>query len=211
MSRVPVRYDLIFTGVSPAYVYHDRPEWKPLFSGHLDQACTTTGSLTIGHQSYSINGLGARDRSWGTRDWAYPRMWRYVTLVSNGFSLMVWYTEADHGIILVDGFVQDGEDFTPVVSYREAVQTIAAQGKPIPRSLSFEVTTETGQTYRVEGEVLQVMPVVFSKSKDGAPLVSWNDRALLRYRLSDGGIAYGNIEFGERVATEADLETMAKK
>ena len=93
MPRVPVQFDLTFTGISPAYTYRDLPVWKPLFSGHLDQLGRTTGTLTIGDQTYAIDGVGGRDRSWGTRDWAYPRMWRFIDLVGDGFNL----THCSHG------------------------------------------------------------------------------------------------------------------
>lgn len=207
MPRVPVKFDLTFTGITPAYTYQDLPVWKPLFSGHLDQIGRTTGTLSIGDRTWTIAGLGGRDRSWGTRDWAYPRLWRYVDLAGDGFHLMVWYTEADRGLTMVDGFVQDGPDFMEIVGYTETVQTDAAPGKPIPRSIAFDVSTQGGRSYRVTGEVLQIMPVVFVKQQGGTPVTSWNDRALVRFRLSDGKTAYGNIEFGERVASGADEET----
>jgi len=203
MQRVPVKFDLLFTGISPAYTYKDLPVWKPLFSGHLDQIGRTTGSLVIGDKTYQINGVGGRDRSWGTRDWAYPRMWRFIDLASDEFNLMLWYTEADPGLTMVDGFVQQGGDFLEVVGYKETLRTEAAAGKPIPRSVSFEVQTREGRTFNIEGEVMQIMPVVFVKQQNGAPVTSWNDRALVRYRLPNGVSAWGNIEFGERVASAA--------
>jgi hypothetical protein len=203
MQRVPVRFDLTFTGISPAYTYKDLPVWKPLFSGHLDQVGRTTGTLTIADTTYEIDAVGGRDRSWGTRDWAYPRMWRFISVAGDGFNLMLWYTEADHGVSMVDGFVQEGGDFLEVVGYQETVQTDPAPGKAIPRSLNFEALTVDGRSFRVDGEVLQVMPVVFEKQQDGKPVTSWNDRALVRYRLPNGSSAYGNIEFGERILSGA--------
>lgn len=203
MQRVPVTFDLTFTATTPAYTYKDLPVWKPLFSGHLDQIGRTTGTLTIADKTYAINGVGGRDRSWGTRDWAYPRMWRFIDLAGDRFSLMLWYTEADHGVTMVDGFVQEGSEWTEVVGYKETLQTDAAPGKPIPRSVVFEVSTEAGRTYRIAGEVLQIMPVVFDKQQGGTPVTSWNDRALVRYALPNGASAYGNIEFGERVASRS--------
>lgn len=208
MQRVPVRFDLTFTGVSPAYTYQDLPVWKPLFSGHLDQVGRTTGTLTIGDTTYDIDAPSARDRSWGTRDWAYPRMWRFISVAGDGFNLMLWYTEADGGLTMVDGFVQEGADFVEVVGYKEWMQTDPAPRKPIPRSIRFEALTADGRSIRVEGEVMQVMPVVFEKQQGGRPVTSWNDRALVRYRLPDGATAYGNIEFGERVgAGEPEART----
>jgi len=201
MTRVPVAFDIIFTGITPAYTYRDLPHWKPLFSGHLDQLCKTTGTLSIGDKHYEVNGIGGRDRSWGTRNWAYPKMWRFIDVAADGFNLMLWYTEADGGLTMVDGFVQQGADLSPVVAYKESVETIAAAGKAMPKSLSFEASTENGKTVRVEGEVMQIMPVVFEKKQNGVPVTSWNDRALVRFRLPGGRTAYGNIEFGERVGT----------
>jgi hypothetical protein len=71
------------------------------------------------------------------------------------------------------------------------------------------VKTANNRVVTVSGEVIQVMPVVFSKEQDGKMVHSWNDRSMVRYRLPDGRTAHGMIEFAERV--EEDQRTPGQK
>lgn len=199
LPKVPVSFDLTFTGTVPAYRYHDRPEWGPLFTGHLDQTGRTTGVVTIGDKKCDVDGLGARDRSWGTRDWAWPRKWRYIELPSPDLNVMLWYAEGAGGVKLIDGFLDDGRGCGTITDYVEVLDTEPSALKPIPKSFRFTVKTSDNRSVTVSGEVLQVMPVVFSKEQDGRMVHSWNDRSMVRYRLPNGKTAYGEIEFSERV------------
>ena len=199
LPRVPVSFDLVFTGTVPAYRYHERPEWNSLFTGHLDQTGHTTGTVTIAGKTYQVSGLGARDRSWGTRDWNWPRRWRYVELPSPGLNLMFWYAEGDGGVKIIDGFLDDGTECSTIVDYQEELSVEPSSPKPIPKSFKITVKAANNRVVTVSGEVLQIMPVVFSKEQDGKVVHSWNDRSMVRYRLPDGQTAYGEIEFAERV------------
>jgi len=202
LSRVPVSFDLVFTGTVPAYRYHERPEWNSLFSGHLDQTGHTTGTVTIAGKAYQVSGLGARDRSWGTRDWNWPRKWRYVELPSPGLNLMFWYAEGDGGVKIIDGFLDDGTECSTIVDYQEELSVEPSNPKPIPKSFKITVKAANNRVVTVSGEVLRIMPVVFSKEQDGKVVHSWNDRSLVRYRLPGGQTAYGEIEFAGRIEEE---------
>jgi hypothetical protein len=197
--RVPVSFDLTFVGTVPSYKYHERPEWDALFTGHMDQTGHTTGTLTIAGKIHRVDGLGARDRSWGTRDWRWPRRWRYIELPSDGLNIMLWYAEGDGGVRVIDGFLHDGSGIETIVDYQEDLRVEPAELKPVPKSFRITVKAASGRSVTVTGDVLQVMPVVFSKEEPGKTVHSWNDRSMVRYRLPDGRTAYGEIEFAERV------------
>jgi hypothetical protein len=197
-----VSFDLVFTGTVPAYRYHERPEWNSLFTGHLDQTGHTTGTVTIAGKAYQVSGLGARDRSWGTRDWNWPRKWRYVELPSPGLNLMFWYAEGDGGVKIIDGFLDDGTECSTIVDYQEELSVEPSNPKPIPKSFKITVKAANNRVVTVSGEVLRIMPVVFSKEQDGKVVHSWNDRSLVRYRLPGGQTAYGEIEFAGRIEEE---------
>lgn len=209
LPRVPVTFDLTFTGTVPAYRYHERAEWAPLFTGHLDQTGRTTGEVTIAGTTYRVDGLGIRDRSWGSRDWNWPRTWRYIELASPGLNLMLWKAEGGEGVRLIDGFLDDGSGPVTVIEYREELSVERSGLKPIPKTFEFTVKTADGRTVTVAGEVLLVMPVVFSKERDGRLVHSWNDRSVVRYRLPGGKTAHGMIEFSERV--EEDRRAAGKE
>lgn len=199
LERVAVQFDLTYLGNVPVYRYHEREAWSPIFTGHLDGTGRTQGTLTIGGRRYEIDGWGIRDRSWGTRDWTWPLLWRFAGVATPDFNMVFWYAEAEGGLKTADGFVQIGEERAEVVEYWEDVQTDPHPEKPQPRSFSFSVRLSNGKVVPISGEIMQSMPVIFSKKKEGRIVRSWNDRSLVRFQLPNGKEAYGSVEFAQRV------------
>lgn len=198
--QVRVEFDLIFTGTSPSYRYHGNDDWRNLFTGHLDQTGRTEGTIKINGKTLHVNGLGARDRSWGTRNWQWPVSWRYVHLPSDDMNVMLWYAVGEDGKKVIDGFYQDHDTFESIVDYSEEVSVDKTSGvKPITQAFTIHLTTSTNRIVTLKGTVLQITPVVFSKEANGRKTNSWNDRSLVRYELPNGKTAYGNIEFSDRV------------
>ena len=79
--------DLTFRGISPMYggepVNDDGtpiPESGEGFArGHYEQHTAGTGTISVGDQSWTIDGLGLRDHSWGPRFWQSPWWYRWLT------------------------------------------------------------------------------------------------------------------------------------
>jgi hypothetical protein len=58
--------------------------------GHYEQFCRSVGDITVGEQTYRIEGGGLRDHSWGPRDWTGPVDYRWVVAaMEDGSGLMV--------------------------------------------------------------------------------------------------------------------------
>jgi hypothetical protein len=197
--QVPVEFDLIFTNTSPCYQYYGNDDWKNLFTGHLDQTGRTTGTIKINNKSYQIDGLGARDRSWGIRNWVWPMKWRYVHLPSDEMNIMLWYAKGENGNVIIDGFYQDESNFESIIDFSEELISDYVDPKPITTSFKIHLKTSKERNITLKGTILQITPVVFSKEENGQMVKSWNDRSLVRYELPSGKIAYGNIEFSERL------------
>src|SRR5262249_52311560 len=48
--------------------------------GHLEQHGHATGRVAVGDRTWTIDGHGLRDRSWGPRYWQAPRFYRWLTM-----------------------------------------------------------------------------------------------------------------------------------
>lgn len=200
-NTVPVRYELTFTPTAPPYTYVQRPEWSELFTGHVDEVATVRGTLTIGDETYEIDGRGGKDHSWGVRNWFAPMAWRWFDLVSDtGPQLTLW-----RAAFQKDDWVSDGAVFTDemhaLTGYVETLSTVEVPGrpKPLPKTLRAELTAG-GVTHGLTGEVRRVLPVLFTKGDT----VSWNDRALVECTFDDGSTGWANVEFAGRVGSTTD-------
>lgn len=199
-DAVPVSYDLTFTPAHPPYVYAERPEWAELFTGHVDEVGLVRGTVTVGGQTLEIDGRGGKDHSWGVRNWFAPSQWRWIDLVSDGGpEIAMW--RAEFG---ADGWVGDGAVFAGtghgITSYTETVTSAdrpAEPGKPLPTGFTARIGTAAGE-HELAGEVVRVLPVLFTRRVDGRVERAWNDRALVRTTV-DGFPGIANVEFARTV------------
>jgi hypothetical protein len=200
---VDVSYDLVFTPDQPAYLYAENPEWDGLFDGHLDEVGRVTGTLTVDGKTYDIDGRGAKDHSWGVRDWAKPKGWRWADLLfEEGPQITLWRATFDGTRWLQDGAVYaDGEVF-PITSFSESVEFAARPRADRPAVWEFDIGAGP---HRVTGraEILQATPLLFGiTDEDGNRATMWNDRTVYRCELSDGRVGVGSAEFQFRAPAE---------
>lgn len=69
-----------FEASHPAYAYSFHADGCPAWAAtdRLEQAGRITGALQIDGQSHAVDTMGARDHSWGTRDWYAPQHWKWL-------------------------------------------------------------------------------------------------------------------------------------
>lgn len=197
---VAVSYDLEFIPDSPAYSYDQRPEWKPLFTGHVDQTGVVRGTVTIDGVTTRIDGRGGKDHSWGVRDWFAPSQWRWVDLVtSDGLTeLALWRATFDGESWVGDGALFGDGSTHALTALAEDYDTTERAVKPMPARWSVTASTETDEL-SFAGDVVRVCPVIFG----GGRYRSWNDRVLVVGQTGDGRSAWANVEFAARIDTEA--------
>jgi len=72
--------DLQFEAAHPAYAYGFHPQGCPDYAAtnRLEQAGRIRGELRVDGRSFAIDTTGARDHSWGTRDWEAPQHWKWL-------------------------------------------------------------------------------------------------------------------------------------
>jgi hypothetical protein len=203
-ATVDVSYDLTFERDKPAYMYDENPEWDGLFDGHIDEVGTVRGTLRIAGEALTINGRGSKDHSWGARDWAKPRGWRWVDLLfEEGPEATVWRATfdgtrwIDDGAIYVDGAAEK------VTSFAESVTFAPRPRADRPASWEFEIASRNHRL-RGRGEMICVAPLLFPfRTHEGTRGMLWNDRTVFRCELDDGRVGYGSAEFQFR-APEGD-------
>lgn len=195
-ATVDVSYTLRFTPDQPAYLYKENPEWDGLFDGHLDEVGRVTGTLTVDGKTYDIDGRGAKDHSWGVRDWARPRGWRWSDLLfEDGPEVTLWRATFDGTRWLQDGAVYaDGEAF-PIDGFHEAVTFASRPRADRPATWEFDVSASPHRL-RGRAEILQVTPLLFTiRDEHGHRATMWNDRTVFRCELADGRVGVGSAEF----------------
>lgn len=210
-DSVDVEYDLTFTPTHPPYLYAERAEWAELFTGHVDEVGLVRGTVTIDGEVIEIDGRGGKDHSWGVRNWFAPKKWRWIDLVSaEGPEIAMWRATFTPGEWVGDGAVFTGAPTSgperTIVGYTETVTTTPRPGepnKPLPTGMSAELTTGSGR-HQLEGQVVRVLPVLFTRRPDGRLERAWNDRALLSTTV-DGAPGWANVEFAQTVAGDATL------
>jgi hypothetical protein len=91
--HVPAEIALRYHGISPASGGEPRTErdgtWvsvraersgQEFARGHLEQHGHATGHVTVDGTTWTIDGYGLRDRSWGPRYWQAPDHYRWLTM-----------------------------------------------------------------------------------------------------------------------------------
>ena len=189
--KVPVAFDLEFRPDAPPYLYHPRAEWHNLFDGHVDEVGRVTGTVRVGDTTHEIDCRGAKDHSWGVRDWYGVEGWRWMDVVGADRELTLWRATFDGTSWLDDGAVYVGGRTLELEQYEERVETVERPRKPMPKALEVSLTAG-GERTEFSGEIIRVVPTLFPSREGGE--TAWVDQTLVRCSLG-GREAWGKIEF----------------
>lgn len=194
------RAELTFRGISPMYggepVNDDGtpiPESGEGFArGHYEQHTAGTGTVVVGDHSWTIDGLGLRDHSWGPRFWQSPWWYRWLTAnLGPDFGFVVSVVAGRDGQRRIGGMVlRDGvyEHITAAT-----VETSWTGSDLYHREIRATATTER-DTYEIEGTVTNLVPLRNRRTgPDGEPLLTriseglteWRCRGLTGHGLSE--------------------------
>jgi hypothetical protein len=201
LPSVDVEYHLVFTPTEPAYMYEENPEWDGLFDGHVDEVGTMTGEIRIGDRVHRIDARGSKDHSWGVRDWARPKNWRWADVLfeDDGPEPALWRATFDGERWLQDGALYGDGRAEALLEYDEEITYDDRERHPAPATWTFDMGSES---HRIKGtgEVVRVVPLLFPiRDDEGTPYLMWNDRTLIRCRTEDGRDGWAGVEFQSRV------------
>lgn len=201
--RVPASVRFQATGVSPVHGGEPTaPEheglmyYGPQFSrGHFNQHTSVKGTMTVGEESWEVDGLGWRDHSWGPRYWQV--IWAYrLFLVTFGpdralMLLKNMYPDGTArrlGVLLIDDTYEEVTDLDLWTTWSEDQD---------PQSVVLGVRTANRKAV-IEGRVLTMTPLRNRRDADGELLISRVAEGFTEYTW-DGMTGYGMMEYIERM------------
>ena len=162
-----------------------------LATGHLEQAGAWTGSVTVGDDTFSLDGArGNRDKSWGPRradGGGGMTAWRWFSVNIGddthlgGVRISTNAGDVHRGWIWTDGAASSIRDW--------AITTRAASDAVRHESLDVVVSDKRGREYRLHGDVLRAEAL---GEGDRARLLVYE--GLTRWEL-DGDVGYGISEY----------------
>ena len=183
---VTCEVNLDFFGVSPMYggrpVYEDGTEpeidaTNSFAKAHYEQHCAARGTIRVGDETFELDGLGLRDKSWGPRYWQAISWYRWLPIVfSPEFSMVISTVGGKPG-----GVVLVGDEYHKI----RAVEIDSDWDEHrYQRAMRCVVTTDS-DTYTVTGEVLSLIPLRNRRTDpDGNELITRITEAMTRYECN---------------------------
>ncbi len=166
--------------------------------GHFEQSGRVTGTIALDDKSWSVQGYGVRDKSWGPRDWgagqassskdAQPAQDTGPAPFVNWFSMNFGADAALGGSCFrrVDG-VMRGEGWLQRDGKSMALQDVVIETRYKPDSIVhtdvvLNGKTEHGEDIHIEGQVLNVCPTKIAMPNgatfvnEGLAAFQWGDK-----------------------------------
>ncbi|MDQ3147854.1 MAG: hypothetical protein M3R01_13155, partial [Actinomycetota bacterium] len=182
---------------------HERPG-EEFARGHYEQLVAGAGTVRVGEDTWTVDGFGLRDHSWGPRFWQAP--WYYRWLTGNAgpdFGFMasrvarrdsddtrggfVW----DEGRLHLCRSVEVRTEWTGEDSYHRAVEA---------------VLTSSERQWRVRGRVLSLIPLRNRRTgPDGDAMVTRISEGMTEWTLEDGRTGYGLSEYLDQLVDGAPV------
>jgi len=171
--HVPARVALDYHALSPAHGGELREQrdgrWvsvraeragQEFARGHLEQHGRATGSVAVGDRTWTIDGFGLRDRSWGPRYWQAPRYYRWLTMnFGAGAGIAAALTVQRDGSQIQGGYLYaDGQPNRPIG--RVEVTSDHAGAEQLHWGLRARLhPADGGAAEEVTGRVLSMVPL----------------------------------------------------
>ncbi len=187
--QVAAGADLSWHGVSPMYGGrfvtpdgHDLVDdaETSFYKAHYEQHCAVGGTIVVGDESLTIEGLGLRDKSWGPRYWQALSWYRWLPMVfGDDFAMMISLIGGGDGEPpRMGGMVLEGDEYHVITEC-----SIDSEWDDHGYQTSLLATARTAHdAYEVSGEVLSLIPLRNRRvSSDGAALTTRITEAMTRY------------------------------
>jgi hypothetical protein len=193
-----VAVSLTYTGVST--MFGGEPEEKveaegeEFARGHYEQLIAGVGSVEVGEGSWSVDGFGLRDHSWGPRTWQAP--WYYRWLTANcgpSFGFMASRVARREGDGTRGGFVWDGTGLHIVRDV--SIETEWAGADSYHRGVAVRMSDGVGGEWKATGRVMSLIPL--RNRRDG--MVTRISEGMTEWTMDDGRVGYGLSEYLDQI------------
>jgi hypothetical protein len=156
-ARHVASIDMSWVAMSPVWDLGEEMKTQAWTQSHYEQACSVTGSIEIGDETFDLTGSGIRDHSRGPRDFGGVHdHWWLNGQFPDGRSFAVLevtgHTSDSH--LLRRAYVSDGPD-----SLREAeLVSLESEAGPHGPTGHRVVLRDGGTDHTIEGRIVQTMP-----------------------------------------------------
>jgi hypothetical protein len=189
--------DITYTGVSTMVggepeESHEKPG-EEFARGHYEQLIAGKATLTVGDESWSLDGFGLRDHSWGPRYWQAPFYYRWLTAnFGKDFGFMGSRVARRDGAGTRGGFVWDG---TQVKFCNDFEISTNWTGEDVYHD-TIDATLRSGdESWHVRGRVLNLIPL--RNRREG--MVTRISEGMTEWTLDDGTVGYGLSEYLDQI------------
>lgn len=183
--NVPCKVDLTFFGASPIFggekvnkdgSKFEEKEDESFARAHYEQHMSGNGQISVGDETWTIEGLGLRDHSWGPRYWQNLYWYRWLPMnFTKDFAMNVSIVTMANGSQHVWGMVlKEGR----YVTLKDATLTTEYNEKYYQEQFNIQVETDEGDKYSVDAKVLSLIPL---RNRRQSP-----DGDLLNTRITEG-------------------------
>lgn len=188
---------LTYNGVSPMFGGEpDTPHEAPgeeFAKGHYEQLVSASGAITVGDDTWDVNGFGLRDHSWGPRYWQAP--WYYRWLTANfgpNFGFMASRIARKESEGTRGGFVWDG---TALRLCNHVEVSTQWKGEDSYHEVVTAKLVSGNDEWNVTGRVLNLIPL--RNRREG--LVTRISEGMTEWTLEDGRVGYGLSEYLDQI------------
>lgn len=192
---IEVSFNIDFESLNDIFDYRDCVSGikekisQSVASEHLEQFGRATGKLKVGGSTYSIDGLGERDHSWGTRDWNAPKMWIWLTCqFSQDEALNVTKLTVAEGVVDA-GFIHINGENIPIMK-ADIDTEYGPDGAPVKFEMALH--DKKGDVHRVSAKIIKNVKLPFT-SGDGKKQSIMHE-TLSEYKMG-GKTGYGIAEY----------------
>lgn len=148
-----VQMDARFQALHPAYAYGSHEQGCPDYAAtnRFEQAGRLQGTLCIDGRELQFDTTGARDHSWGTRDWQTPQHWKWLhAQAGDDCCVHFWQIQARgntdlRGYVFRDGLMAEVEQVE--VSYKGDLQYRQTELKALVRDHAGRLTVVDAQCF----------------------------------------------------------------
>ncbi len=164
--------------------------------GHYQHLVRVRGQATVGENSFAIAGVGGRDHSWGPRNWFAKTYFRWlIANTGDGFGFMA-IRSAGQTLQRKSGFVWENGTF-------HLLDDVALESDYDARDYHQRCRVSlraNNRSWTAEGEALHRLPLRHRQTApDGSHSLLRIVKGPMRWRISDGRIAWGSGEYHDQM------------
>lgn len=178
---------------------YDEGEGRYFARAHIDQSLRGQGRIAIGGESWTLQGHGLIDHSWGPRIWQAIPWYRWFPITfDDHFALCLMVVQQADGVLLQTGYLHEAG--APLRHVGEIELHSRYEGpRDYLRGFELRFRDELGRRFLVEGETLNAVPCRHVRRlPDGRSDRTRILESLTRYRCGDR-VGWGLAEYMDHV------------